>query len=65
VVSILRDSVDSVDSAESYSFRKYARSAARSSGSGMRSKSFPLVDATGGGGTPGGVTALMNLKSSM
>ena len=47
-----------------YCFFKYATSAARSDGSGCRSKLTPSVVATGGGG-PGGAVALMNLNSSI
>ena len=47
-----------------YSLRKYASNAARSSGSGCRSKLTPSVDATGGT-TPGGWFTFTRLKNSM
>jgi hypothetical protein len=47
-----------------YSFHKYAGSAARSSGSGTRSKCTPSVEATGGT-TPGGALTWTRLRNSM
>ena len=48
----------------SYSLRKYANSAARSSGRGARSKFTPSVEAIGGT-TPGGAFTFTRLKNSM